>query len=239
MNGSGDGSMRGIIPRAMEQVGTYKRQLQEKGWQYQMEISFVEIYNENIRDLLRSGNNGNGKSNNNNGDDYPYKHEIKKDAQGNVYVTEVNKIKVDPEDVSAILSILEIAAQHRSTSSTMMNDRSSRSHAVFTLHLKASNPSQGIELNGALNLVDLAGSERIDRSGVTGSELKEAVSINKSLSSLADVFTALANKQSHIPFRNSKLTYLLQPALSGDGKTLMVSPSTSTYELCCNLVSIG
>lgn len=219
MNGSGDGSMRGIIPRAMEQVGAYKRQLQEKGWNYTMEISFIEIYNENIRDLLRSASNNNNASK----DDYSAKHDIKKDAQGNMYVTEINKISVDPEDFQQIISIMELAAQHRSTSSTLMNDRSSRSHAIFTLHLKAFNPLQGIELNGTLNLVDLAGSERIDKSGVTGNELKEAVAINKSLSSLADVFTALSNKQSHIPFRNSKLTYLLQPALSGDGKTLMVS----------------
>jgi kinesin family protein C1 len=227
LNGSGDGSMRGIIPRAMEQVGLYKRQLQEKGWVYHMEISFIEIYNENIRDLLRNvGKNGNHTSNNTSSsskhDDFNGKHEIKKDNHGNFYVTDINKIVVDPENFQQIMSIMEIAAQYRATATTAMNDHSSRSHAIFTLHLKAHNSIQGIELNGALNLVDLAGSERIDKSGVTGAELKEAVAINKSLSSLADVFNALANKQSHIPFRNSKLTYLLQPALSGDGKTLMV-----------------
>ena len=223
MNGSGDGSMRGIIPRAMEQVGAYKRQLQEKGWSYHMEISFIEIYNENIRDLLRNSGNNNGNKDKDKDGEYSMKHDIKKDAQGNFYVTDINKIVVDPEDIQQIISIMELAAQYRSTSSTLMNDRSSRSHAIFTLHLKAFNRVQGIELNGALNLVDLAGSERIDKSGVTGNELKEAVSINKSLSALADVFNALANKQAHVPFRNSKLTYLLQPALSGDGKTLMVS----------------
>jgi kinesin family protein C1 len=224
MNGSGDGSMRGIIPRAMEQVGAYKRQLQEKGWNYHMEISFIEIYNETIRDLLRTSNAKDKDG------DYTMKHDIKKDAQGNFFVTDINKMVVDPEDFQQIMSIMELASQYRSTSSTLMNDRSSRSHAIFTLHLKAHNPVQGIELNGALNLVDLAGSERIDKSGVTGHELKEAVAINKSLSSLADVFNALANKQSHIPFRNSKLTYLLQPALSGDGKTLMVRKNVFRIE---------
>jgi kinesin family protein C1 len=219
MNGSGEGSMRGIIPRAMEQVGAYKRQLQEKGWNYHMEVSFLEIYNETIRDLLRKGDATKEDG----------KHEIKKDLQGNVYVTELTKITVDPEDFQQIMSIMEMAAQHRSVSQTLMNDRSSRSHAIFTLHLKASNPSQGIELNGALNLVDLAGSERVDRSGVTGNDFKETVAINKSLSALADVFSALANKQPHIPYRNSKLTFLLQPALSGDGKTLMVRHRALIY----------
>lgn len=210
MNGSGEGSMRGIIPRAMEQVGAYKKELQAKGWTYQMEVSFLEIYNETIRDLLRANGAPEGK------------HDIKKDIHGNVTVTDLTKIPVEPEDFQQIMSIMEIAAQHRSTTATLMNDRSSRSHAVFTLHLKAINKAQGIELNGALNLVDLAGSERVDRSGVSGQDFREAVAINKSLSSLADVFSAIANKQPHVPFRNSKLTYLLQPALSGDGKTLMV-----------------
>lgn len=117
---------------------------------------------------------------------------------------------------------MELAARHRSVGQTAMNERSSRSHSVFALHLKAVHVCQGVVLNGTLSLVDLAGSERLDRSGVSGAQLKETVAINKSLSALADVFVAIANKQPHIPFRNSKLTYLLQPALSGDGKTLMV-----------------
>jgi kinesin family protein C1 len=211
MQGSGNGNMRGIIPRAMQQVGIYKTELESKGWQYHMEVSFVEIYNETIRDLLRA----NAKD-----DD---KHEIKRDANGNTTITDVTMTPVDPNDCAQMDSIMEQAARYRSVGQTLMNERSSRSHSVFTLHLRASNPSQGVVLKGALNLVDLAGSERLDRSGATGDRLRETVAINKSLSALTDVFVALGNKQSHIPFRNSKLTYLLQPALSGDGKTLMVS----------------
>lgn len=88
-------------------------------------------------------------------------------------------------------------------------------------------------------MVDLAGSERLDRSGATGSTMKETLAINKSLSSLTDVFVAIANKQAHIPFRNSKLTHLLQPSLSGDGKALMMvnlSPTEQSYfESLCSL----
>ena len=96
-----------------------------------------------------------------------------------------------------------------------MNSVSSRYHSVFTLHLTAVHPKQKQSLRGTLNLVDLAGSERLERSGATGDRAKEAVAINKSLSSLTDVFAAIGKKSSHIPFRNSKLTYLFQPSLSG------------------------
>jgi hypothetical protein len=146
---------------------------------------------------------------------------------------------VDPNDVEQVEKIMEQAARHRSVGKTDMNERSSRSHSVFCLHLKATNKQQGIVLKGTLSLVDLAGSERLDRSGATGEQLKETVAINKSLSSLADVFVAIGNKQGHIPFRNSKLTHMLQPALSGDGKTLMMvnlSPTMESFhESLCSL----
>ena len=134
--------------------------------------------------------------------------------------------EIDPNDRETLSSIMDLAARHRSVAHTAMNAHSSRSHSVFTLHLRAKHAEDNIVLKGTLSLVDLAGSERLDRSEATGARMKETVAINKSLSSLTDVFTAIANKQGHIPFRNSKLTHLLQPALSGDGKALMV-------KLCC------
>ena len=188
----------------------YKNELESKGWEYHMEVSFVEIYNEDIRDLLRNGSHEVGK------------HEIKKEVNGNVSISDITMVTVDPNNSEQVDKIMEQAARHRSVGQTAMNERSSRSHSIFALHLKATNAAEGIVLKGTLSLVDLAGSERIDRSGVTGQQMKETVAINKSLSALTDVFVAIGNKQAHIPFRNSKLTYLLQPALSGDGKTLMV-----------------
>ena len=118
-----------------------------------------------------------------------------------------------------------------------MNDRSSRSHSVFQLQLRGKSESLGSTRRGTLSLIDLAGSERLQTTGATGDRLKEAQNINKSLSALGDVFAAIGGKQRHVPYRNSKLTYLLQFCLAPPSKTLMfvnVSPvleSSSEIEL--------
>merc|ERR1711937_141588 len=227
MQGSGNGPMRGIIPRAIEQVGDYKAQLEKDGWQYEMQVSFLEIYNETIRDLLRDDA------------DSELKHEVKVNADGRRYVSDITMTSLEPKDEEAVEAVMSQAAKHRSVAQTDMNAVSSRSHSVFTLHLTALNPKNRQALRGTLNLVDLAGSERLDRSNATGSRAKEAMAINKSLSSLTDVFVSIGKKAAHIPFRNSKLTYLLQPSLSGDGKTLMLSnlspTELSTQESLCSL----
>jgi kinesin family protein C1 len=107
------------------------------------------------------------------------------------------------------------------------------------LYVTGEHVASGSKLSGCLNLVDLAGSERVGRSGAEGARLKEACAINKSLSCLGDVFQALSHKQAHVPYRNSKLTYLLQPCLGGDGKTLMfvnINPEApSAEESACSL----
>jgi len=227
MQGSGVGQMRGIIPRAIEQVGQYKAALEQEGWRYSMQVSFLEIYNETIRDLLREDKNT------------ELKHDIKVNSEGRRYVSDLTMRALDPSDSDSVEEVMRQAAKHRSVASTDMNEVSSRSHSVFTLHLTATHSKQKKGLRGVLNLVDLAGSERLDRSGATGDRAKEAVSINKSLSSLTDVFVSIGKKAGHVPFRNSKLTYLLQPCLSGNGKTLMVvnlSPTEmSAQESLCSL----
>merc|ERR1712038_600485 len=227
MQGSGNGQMRGIIPRAIAQVGNYKNELERDGWQYNMQVSFIEIYNETIRDLLRDEQNLNAK------------HEIKINPDGRRYISDIKMVPLEPTDPEAVEAIMRQAAKYRSVGTTAMNAQSSRSHSVFTLHLTALHPKNRQALRGTLNLCDLAGSERLDRSKATGDRAKEAMAINKSLSALTDVFAAIGKKQAHVPFRNSKLTHLLQPSLSGDGKTLMVvnlSPTEkSTQESLCSL----
>ena len=199
-----------------------------------MQVTFVEIYNESIRDLLRSSD---GAKKGPRGGEAQL--DIRTAKDGSIFVTDATKMEVDPTDLCCISNIMDIAARHRAVSATDMNAQSSRSHSIFTLHLTGVNEGTRSTITGALNLVDLAGSERLSRSGATGDRLKETQAINKSLACLSDVFMAISNKQAHIPFRNSKLTHLLSPALSGDGKTLMLvnlSPTEESYfESLCSL----
>merc|ERR1712176_354094 len=135
--------------------------------------------------------------------------------------------------------LMEKAGRLRAVGCTDMNAVSSRSHSIFALYLHGSNQELNTELHGALHLVDLAGSERLDKSGAVGDRLKETQNINRSLSSLTDVFVAKAQGHSHIPFRNSKLTHLMEPCLSGHGKTLMavnIAPeANNSHESLCSL----
>jgi kinesin family protein C1 len=186
--------------------------------------SYVEIYNEQVRDLLKAGS---GHSD---------KHSIVH-VDG---VTEVSGVNREPvESVDAAAGLVRRAAAARAVEATQMNAVSSRSHTIFMLYITGEHEASGSRLTGCLNLVDLAGSERVGRSGAEGARLKEACAINKSLSCLGDVFQALSNGQKHIPYRNSKLTYLLQPCLGGDGKTLMfvnINPEApSAEESMCSL----
>ncbi|KAF0685983.1 Aste57867_22186 [Aphanomyces stellatus] len=225
MQGSGTGQMRGIIPRSIEKIMSECDKSQEQGWRYVLHASFLEIYNETVRDLLAE------KA------DLDKKLVLKMDPKGGVSVVDLTLVPIT--SLGQVEGLMEKAARVRSVACTDMNAQSSRSHSVFSLHLRGVNDTQGTVLEGKLNLVDLAGSERLARSNATGSRLKEAQAINKSLSCLTDVFAAIGNKGPHIPFRNSKLTYLLQSCLSGDGKTLMMvnlSPTVdSAHESLCSL----
>ncbi|KAF8242118.1 kinesin-domain-containing protein [Wilcoxina mikolae CBS 423.85] len=207
----------GMIPLAVHQIYDTAKGLQEKGWTYTMEGNFVEVYNENINDLLGKVDEIDKK-----------KHEIRHDPKEcKTIITGVETALLDtPSKVDALL---RRASQTRSVAATKANERSSRSHSVFILRLIGVNHITGEKSEGTLNLVDLAGSERLSHSQSTGERLKETQSINRSLSCLGDVIAALGSGKegAHIPYRNSKLTYLLQYSLGGNSKCLMfvmVSP---------------
>nr|XP_055030077.1 kinesin-like protein KIFC3 isoform X3 [Misgurnus anguillicaudatus] len=194
-------------------------------WDYKITVSMVEIYNETLRNLL--------------GDNPNEKLDIKMcpDGSGQLYVPGLTEFAV--ESVEDINKVFELGHMNRATACTNLNEHSSRSHALLIITVVGFNSSTGHRTSGKLNLVDLAGSERIAKSGAEGSRLREAQCINKSLSALGDVINALRSKHSHVPFRNSRLTYLLQDSLSGDSKTLMmvqVSPLESNInESVCSL----
>ncbi|KAL5351334.1 kinesin-like nuclear fusion protein [Pseudogymnoascus australis] len=204
-------SADGMIPRATHMIYEKATDLQDKGWTYSMEGSFVEVYNEEIHDLL-----GNPREFD------KVKHEIRHDdKKKQTTVTNLKSVELDSPD--AVESILKRADTNRSVAATKSNERSSRSHSVFILKLLGRNSTTGETSEGTLNLVDLAGSERLKQSGAEGDRMKETQNINKSLSCLGDVIGALGQGKEggHIPYRNSKLTYLLQYSLGGNSKTLM------------------
>nr|XP_029494561.1 kinesin-like protein KIFC3 isoform X2 [Oncorhynchus nerka] len=194
-------------------------------WDFKITVSMVEIYNETLRNLL--------------GDIQGEKLDIKMnpDGSGQLYVPGLTEFTVQsPEDINRVF---ELGHMNRATACTNLNEHSSRSHALLIITVAGVNTSTGHRTQGKLNLVDLAGSERIAKSGAEGSRLREAQCINKSLSALGDVINALRSRHSHVPFRNSRLTYLLSDSLSGDSKTLMmvqVSPLVSNMsESVCSL----
>ncbi|KAE9036138.1 Kinesin-like protein [Phytophthora rubi] len=218
MQGSGKAQMRGIIPRSIDLIINCCQELTMMGWNFSLMVTFYEIYNETIRDLLTMDSS------------MGIKHNIRTDNRGRNYVEGLTEVYIDFDQAAEqVDEIVNLAACNRSVDRTDMNAHSSRSHSIFALKIQGFNEAQNTEVEGSLSLVDLAGSERLSRSNATGNRLKEAQAINKSLSALADVFQALAKKSPHVPYRNSKLTYALQPALSGDGKTLMMANMSPTY----------
>ncbi|CAF1720291.1 unnamed protein product [Brassica oleracea var. botrytis] len=181
---------------------------------YEVGVQMVEIYNEQVRDILSDGGSRVWNTALPNGLAVP-------DAS-------MHSVR-STEDV---LELMNIGLMNRTVGATALNERSSRSHCVLSVHVRGVDVETDSVLRGSLHLVDLAGSERVDRSEVTGDRLKEAQHINKSLSALGDVIFALAHKNPHVPYRNSKLTQVLQSSLGGQAKTLMfvqVNPDGDSY----------
>ncbi|KAF3776261.1 Kinesin-5 [Nymphaea thermarum] len=237
MGGTEAPEQKGLIPRSLEQIFQTSQALSSQGWTFKMEASMLEIYNETVRDLLSPSRASSYETSRQENPCVGKQYTIKHDANGNTTVSDLTIVEVG--SLMEVSSLFHRAAQSRSVSRTQMNEQSSRSHCVFTLRISGFNASTEEQVNGVLNLIDLAGSERLSKSGSTGERLKETQAINKSLSCLGDVILAISNKDNHVPFRNSKLTYLLQPCLGGDSKTLMfvnISPvPSSANESLCSL----
>jgi kinesin family protein 5 len=220
MFGSEDGKTeKGIIPRACDTLFQNINN-SEDVVEANMKCSFLEIYREHIRDLLDTT-----KSDTNDGG-----LRIRYNPNRGAYVQGlIEKYVYSSQD---ILSTIKEGTMQRTIASTSLNSVSSRSHAVLTLIL-TQKLSDGSEIVSKLHLIDLAGSENVGRSEVQGITLTEAQTINKSLSCLGNVIYALTEKgREHIPYRDSKLTYLLQDSLGGNAKTILIataSPSSLCY----------
>ncbi|KAI4325691.1 hypothetical protein MLD38_031068 [Melastoma candidum] len=196
---------RGVNYRTLEQLFQIAKERKETHL-YEISVSVLEVYNEQIRDLLATSPSSK-------------KLEIKQASEGFHNVPGVVEAKV--QNIREVWNVLQVGSNARAVGSNNVNEHSSRSHCMLCIMVKSKNLIDGECTRSKLWLVDLAGSERLAKTDAQGERLKEAQNINRSLSALGDVISALANKSSHIPYRNSKLTHLLQDSLGGDSKTLM------------------
>lgn len=209
----------GVIPRTFSHIFNNINMCPSK--KFLVRASYLEIYNEEIRDLLSK----NPKA----------KLELKDHPDGGVFVKDLSNLIV--KGVNDLRQVMEVGQKNRSVASTKMNNESSRSHSIFTITIETAETGTDSKDHirvGKMNMVDLAGSERQSKTGATGETLKEATKINMSLSALGNVISALVDsKSSFIPYRDSKLTRLLQDSLGGNTKTVMcacVGPVDYNYD---------
>ncbi len=201
----GDPHMQGVIPRIVNDIFNHIYGMEEN-LEFHIKVSYFEIYMDKIRDLL---------------DPSKVNLAVHEDKNHSVYVKGATERFVSsPEEV---LEVIEEGKSNRHIAVTNMNEHSSRSHSVFLINVKQENLENQKKLSGKLYLVDLAGSEKVSKTGAEGTILDEAKNINKSLSALGNVIAALADgNKSHIPYRDSKLTRILQESLGGNAKTTVV-----------------
>ncbi|XP_022620913.1 kinesin-like protein KIF3C isoform X1 [Seriola dumerili] len=217
-----DPEKRGVIPNAFDHIFTHISRSQSDK-QYLVRASYLEIYREEIRDLL-DPNHATARA-----------LELRESPETGVYVRDLTSCVC--KSIKEIEEVMNVGNQARAVGATDMNEHSSRSHALFLITVECSQPGPDGRKHirvGRLNLVDLAGSERQAKTGVQGERLKEAAKINLSLSALGNVISALADGRSgHVPYRDSKLTRLLQDSLGGNAKTVMVAtlgPAPQHYD---------
>lgn len=208
-----DEAERGVIPRIVEQI--FASIMSSPGSiEYTVRVSYMEIYMERIRDLLAPHN-----------DNLP----VHEEKNRGVYVKGLLEIYVS--SVQEVFEVMRRGGNTRAVAATSMNQESSRSHSIFVITITQKNVETGSAKSGQLFLVDLAGSEKVGKTGASGQTLEEAKKINKSLSALGMVINALTDgKSSHIPYRDSKLTRILQESLGGNSRTtLIINCSPSSY----------
>ncbi|XP_055305257.1 kinesin heavy chain [Sitodiplosis mosellana] len=210
----GDPTKQGIIPRIVNDIFNHIYSM-EVNLEFHIKVSYYEIYLDKIRDLL---------------DVSKVNLSVHEDKNRVPYVKGATERFVSsPEEV---FEVIEDGKSNRHVAVTNMNEHSSRSHSVFLINVKQENLENQKKLSGKLYLVDLAGSEKVSKTGAEGAVLDEAKNINKSLSALGNVISALADgNKSHIPYRDSKLTRILQESLGGNARTTIV--------ICCSPASFN
>jgi kinesin family protein 5 len=209
-----DPLLEGIIPRIIRYIFERIEVLSDKNLQFVVRVSILEIYNEKIRDLLETN-----KTN----------LQIREDKSRGIFIEDLSEYQIGSSN--KVMDIMKKGLDNRAVNSTNMNEQSSRSHSIVILNIIQNNIKDLSAKVGKLYLVDLAGSEKISKTGAKGQVLDEAKSINKSLTTLGLVIKALTDsKQGHIPYRESKLTRVLQESLGGNSKTcLIITCSPSIY----------
>lgn len=225
MLGSGDSDDAGLAPRVAHELF---QKVNEKKSSHHVEVStsMFEVYTDKLRDLLVANGDNEGS--------FVGDLKIRLAEHTSSGLVEVDNARIERvANAEELLDVFHTASLGRASSSTKMNSDSSRSHMIATIVLSLRNRRTGKVVHGKLTLVDLAGSERVSKSGATGQQLKEAQSINKSLSALGDVIGALTSVgRQHIPYRNHPLTMLMSDSIGGNAKTLMfVCCSPADYNM--------
>ncbi|KUF97790.1 hypothetical protein AM588_10009795 [Phytophthora nicotianae] len=224
---------RGVNFRALRELFSIRDDRMAAGnFECSMKLSILEVYNETIVDLLEGGGRTPGAAT----PGVVKGLDVRVGKHG-VYVE--NLIEVEVFNEGDVLDLMRLGHSHRSVGSHDFNEHSSRSHLVLSITIETGTKSDARRRISKLHLIDLAGSERVSKTAASGQRLKEAQNINRSLSALGDVIAALGANSKHVPYRNSKLTFLLQDSLSGNSKVLMfvnVSPvQWNAWETLCSL----
>ncbi|KAM4807979.1 kinesin-like protein KIF27 [Rhinophrynus dorsalis] len=225
---------KGIIPRAIQEL--FQRISEHHNIDFSIKVSYIEVYKEDLRDLLEL-------------DTSVKDLHIREDEKGNTVIVGAKECQV--ENADEVMSLLEAGSAARHTSTTQMNEHSSRSHSIFTINIcQQRSQDSNTVINGSpksvqmitskFHFVDLAGSERVTKTGNTGERFKESIQINSGLLALGNVISALGDpkrKSAHIPYRDAKITRILKDSLGGNAKTVMItciSPSSSDFDESLN-----